>query len=253
MNEMQSAEVGELAKALAQVQSKLEPVVKTGDYDVKLKSGDRKHFKFLTLNEVWKSIRPAMSEAGLAVVQLVHQDGGRPVLVTMLLHSSGQWLRGMSQVKELGSDAQATGSAITYARRYALCAALGIVADEDDDGIRASNAPAWTPPPPPPPELAAPPPPPPPATGDWVSPPAVAAAEAAAAAPPPPPPPVPPPPPPPPVDRLGQLRALIAGSGDPDLVARVATEAAKELPADVYQVFRSEAEARWHELQARAA
>ena len=52
---------------------------------------------------------------------------------TMLIHKSGEWISGYLPIKPKVDDPQGMGSAITYARRYALSAMLGIVADDDDD------------------------------------------------------------------------------------------------------------------------
>jgi uncharacterized protein (DUF3820 family) len=62
---------------------------------------------------------------------------GQTALVTTLLHSSGQWVRGVYPVNPIKNDPQAIGSAITYARRYALASIVGVVAEEDDDGEMA--------------------------------------------------------------------------------------------------------------------
>jgi len=61
------------------------------------------------------------------------------VLDTRLLHSSGEWIEGRMTLPVSKADAQGYGSALTYARRYGLCAAVGI-APEDDDGNAASAA-----------------------------------------------------------------------------------------------------------------
>jgi hypothetical protein len=55
-------------------------------------------------------------------------------LTTTLLHESGEWLSGTMPVRVAKDDPQGVGSGITYARRYALAALCGVVADADDDG-----------------------------------------------------------------------------------------------------------------------
>ena len=59
-------------------------------------------------------------------------------LTTILAHESGEWMGQEMTVPVTKADAQGAGSAITYMRRYALAAVLGIV-QADDDGNAASN------------------------------------------------------------------------------------------------------------------
>jgi hypothetical protein len=57
----------------------------------------------------------------------------------MLMHSSGEWISGVLEIKPVKTDPQGIGSALTYARRYGLMAMIGI-APEDDDGNAASQS-----------------------------------------------------------------------------------------------------------------
>jgi hypothetical protein len=68
-----------------------------------------------------------------------HDDAGHDVLWTMLGHTSGQWIASDMLLHLVKDDPQGQGSAITYARRYSLCSAIGLVADDDDDGQAASK------------------------------------------------------------------------------------------------------------------
>lgn len=86
-----------------------------------------------------------MASNGLAVVQMPETMGDRNYLVTTLAHSSGEWMRSRWQITATKNDPQSLGSALTYFRRYSLCAAVGITAEnEDDDGNAASTPPATT-------------------------------------------------------------------------------------------------------------
>ena len=85
----------------------------------------------------------------------------------MLLHSSGEWISEVVTTRSQKDDPQGLGSALTYLRRYALAAVVGVTATEDDDGNAAStpansrvSAPAprpYIPPPVSPPAVNAPP------------------------------------------------------------------------------------------------
>lgn len=139
-----SEQIGELAASLAKAQG----TILTADRD---KKNPFYGSKYADLASCWATIRKPMSENGLAIVQLAETDGPAVVVTTILAHSSGQWISGrlaMTPVRQLGkaegggwepaSDPQAIGSAITYARRYALSAIAGVAAD-DDDGNAASG------------------------------------------------------------------------------------------------------------------
>jgi hypothetical protein len=90
------------------------------------------------LESVWNACRPALTRHGFSVVQLPGYADGVATLDTMLLHSSGQWIRGTAGAPLAKADAQGVGSALTYLRRYAL-AAVASVCPEDDDGEAAVN------------------------------------------------------------------------------------------------------------------
>lgn len=95
--------------------------------------------KYADLSSVWEACREALSKNELAVIQTPVEGG----VITMLAHSSGEWIKSYLPMKPTKDDAQGAGSAITYARRYALAAFVG-VAPEDDDGQAASTTPKAT-------------------------------------------------------------------------------------------------------------
>jgi hypothetical protein len=95
--------------------------------------------KYADLGAVWDAARDALQQHGLAVVQLpLTDEPGYAALETVILHNSGEFIASTSRARIVKDDPQGYGSAITFLRRYALSAALGIVADEDDDGHAAS-------------------------------------------------------------------------------------------------------------------
>lgn len=142
---MQRSEtIGHLAEALAKVQGELVTVVKDKTAQIPTKTGRDYSYKYADLESVVAAARKPLSEAGLAVAQFPEWDdkGDGAILTTMVMHASGEWLAASIPLLVSSLTPQAQGSAITYARRYAYCAALGIVADEDDDGKTASETPA---------------------------------------------------------------------------------------------------------------
>jgi len=97
---------------------------------------------YADLSSVWEACKEALTQNGLAVVQTMSSDNAQPMLDTILLHKSGQYIGG-TQLLELKerNNPQAMGSAITYARRYGLASLVGVISDEDDDAEIAMNRP----------------------------------------------------------------------------------------------------------------
>lgn len=131
-----SEHINELATALAKFQGQLEQPKMNSTVKVKTRTGGEYSFKYADLSECKAAARKALSENGLSVTQLVEDDYS---VNTMLLHSSGQWIssRLRMPVNTNVADSQTIGAAITYAKRYAFCAILGIVADDDNDANEA--------------------------------------------------------------------------------------------------------------------
>lgn len=102
------------------------------------------HFrsKFPSLAGVMDTVRPALAKQSLGLMQLPSVVEGQPALTTRLVHGpSGESVESTMLLLPAKSDPQGQGSALTYARRYAVLGLLGLVGDEDDDG-NAASAPA---------------------------------------------------------------------------------------------------------------
>ncbi|MBB3227043.1 hypothetical protein FHW69_001644 [Luteibacter sp. Sphag1AF] len=106
-----------------------------------VKDASNPHFKsqYVTLDGVVESVNQALLDSGIFCTQQTDVVDGRTVLYTRFLHESGQWIGSAYPVHPIKNDPQAEGSALTYARRYALMALAGI-APEDDDGNAASRS-----------------------------------------------------------------------------------------------------------------
>ena len=131
---MQSQEINALATALVSAQAEFSAVPK-GSTNPFFKS------KYAALPDVVASAGPVLAKHGLAVSQHVTtNEQGADMLITYLLHVSGEYIAHGMMLHMVKDDPQAQGSAITYARRYAYMSALGLVADDDDDGNSASKA-----------------------------------------------------------------------------------------------------------------
>ena len=127
----QSDSITNLAIALSIVQGKL-------TYAVKDSNNPFFKSKYADLESVWDACRNLLSENGLAVMQFPGEYyDGTMHLTTILTHKSGEWIGQDMSVPVTKPDAQGAGSALTYMRRYALAAVVGVV-QADDDGNAAS-------------------------------------------------------------------------------------------------------------------
>lgn len=129
--------INELATALSAAQGEMKAAPMTGR-NPHLKN------KYATLNDIIDTARPVLAKHALAYVQMPTSPDNPEIpmigLTTRLMHKSGEWVESdIFFPVDPGSNravnpAQVAGSTITYMRRYALSAMLGIVADEDADG-----------------------------------------------------------------------------------------------------------------------
>lgn len=126
-----SESLNELAGALAKAQA----VMRGAPRDA-----HNPHFgsRFSSLASVWDACREALTANGLCVLQPARAEQNQVTVTTFLLHSSGQWISSPLTMTARDASPQSIGSALTYARRYGLQAAVGICA-EDDDGEAATD------------------------------------------------------------------------------------------------------------------
>jgi hypothetical protein len=130
----------QLAAAMIAVQSEIKPAPE---------SGRNPHLKtrYSTLEDIWSVCRGPLARHGLTVIQAPQgAEEGWLSLETILLHKSGQRISSVIRVPVGKHDIQAFGGALTYARRYALAAMIGVTSGEDDDGESAKGLPAQQPP-----------------------------------------------------------------------------------------------------------
>ena len=126
----QSESIKELATALSKVQGEL-------TYAKKDSANPFFKSRYADLESVWDACRSLLAANGLSVIQMPgNYFEGRMWLVTKLCHTSGEWIEQEMSVPVQKPDAQGAGSALTYMRRYALAAFVGVV-QADDDGNAA--------------------------------------------------------------------------------------------------------------------
>ena len=130
---MQSSEsIGKIMPALLKARASFKAAVK---------DGKNPHFKskYVTLEGAIDAINEALLENDIFFTQPTRYEDARTVLETRLIHVSGEWIGSEYPVHPVKADPQGEGSALTYARRYALMSLVGI-APEDDDGNQAVKA-----------------------------------------------------------------------------------------------------------------
>lgn len=128
-DDSRSNSLNELFGALAKAQSEMKPAQK-GSENPYFKS------RYADLEEVVNSSRPALTKNGLAVLQQVKLNAdGQSILHSILGHSSGQFIESRMRIVPPKTDIQSFGSYLTFLRRYAYAALIGVVTGEhDDDG-----------------------------------------------------------------------------------------------------------------------
>lgn len=120
-----SESINELAKALALAQQEMKAAKK---------DAANPFFKshYSTLASVSEACLPALNKQGLSVVQTTSVLESATVLITSLIHSSGQWISSTYPLHPTKNDPQSLGSCLSYARRYSLAAITGVVTTDDD-------------------------------------------------------------------------------------------------------------------------
>lgn len=128
-----SDSISELAKAFAKTQQEMKQP---------LKNAENPFFNstYVPLENVAQSITDVATKNGLSYSQEPTVIDGVVSVTTLVMHSSGEWIEYEPlRLKPDKNNIQGCGSAITYAKRYALSAIFGITSDKDDDGNGAVN------------------------------------------------------------------------------------------------------------------
>ncbi|GAA4626713.1 hypothetical protein GCM10023196_036070 [Actinoallomurus vinaceus] len=128
-------ETKDLAQAVAMLQARLPEIKKTQTADVKTDKA-RYSYTYADLAQITRELMPILGELGLSFLAKPTMIEGRFVLAYKLLHVSGESEDGEYPLPTSGSP-QTVGSAITYARRYCLCAVTGVAPEDDDDAAQA--------------------------------------------------------------------------------------------------------------------
>lgn len=125
-------ETDKIAASLARAQPKFKPLIKNKTARI-ISAKANYEYKYADLADVFISIREALGQEEIAVVQTTSlNDKGGYLLSTRLLHSSGQSIESV-MLLDRWPDPKLLGVEMSYLRRYALCALVGIASDDDTD------------------------------------------------------------------------------------------------------------------------
>jgi len=130
-NLLHSERINELAKALCEASKKIQPAIKAVENTFFKKN-------YADLKAIDHVCRIPLTENGLCISQLMDSTNGQLTLITILMHSSGQWLKSYYPITYDKTTPQAIGSGVAYARRYSYAAIINVVT-EDDDGEAATK------------------------------------------------------------------------------------------------------------------
>lgn len=127
-----SESLGKLFEALSKAQ---------GEFTVAVFDEENPHFgnEFASIKSIDAATRAQLTKYGLCVTQIPYSDAGKSKMLTILGHSSGEFLSGDLVLILSKQDMQGLGSAVTYAKRYCKSAIIGVASDKDDDGNAATG------------------------------------------------------------------------------------------------------------------
>lgn len=127
-------QMGALYAALAAAQAEYAPLAKNRKVTIRTRAGGSYEFRYADLEAVFSSTRPALAKHGVSFVQTIQPANGRSSLVSMLAHKDGGTLSSIIEFNmPSGGDIKDFGAHLTYLRRYAATALLGVAADDDLD------------------------------------------------------------------------------------------------------------------------
>lgn len=132
--------MSELTKALVKFQKTCPAIIRDKTAEIVSKrTGGKYKYEYADLAGTLGPIRQVLSDCGLFPAQVFDRENGSTLLITRIMHESGELMASTIELPINGLSPQEVGSVITYYRRYALTAILGLAA-EDDDGQVAQQA-----------------------------------------------------------------------------------------------------------------
>ena len=136
----QSESISKLLSGLMDVQREIPTMPKNAEVSYK-----QTHYCYTDLDTITSVIKPILARHDIAYMQSVGMnEQGQNILTTRIFNRDGEYIEDSTTLPIIqgvnNNSAQTLGMAITYMRRYALCAMFGITSDEDVDA-NTFNAP----------------------------------------------------------------------------------------------------------------
>lgn len=123
--------IAKIAEALSKAQGEMVQPEKNKTVTVKSEKGNYS-FEYADYNAIVEAVRKPLSNHGIAFTHLIEPQGPGLVLLTRLVHSSGEYLESFYPLPR-SLNPKDLGGAITYGKRYCLSAMTGCAADDDAD------------------------------------------------------------------------------------------------------------------------
>lgn len=138
-----SPTIGAIAAALSAAQGDIKNPAK--DKTAKITSAKGQYsYTYADFATSLDAIRPILAKHKLAIVQAPFMRENFVMLESRIIHESGEWV-GNEYPVGMVTDHRTMGSALSYARRYALFPLLGVQGEDDDDGEADSERPRYEP------------------------------------------------------------------------------------------------------------
>lgn len=121
----------EIYPAIIALQSQMETIKR----DKKVSAG-KYSFNYAPLDSIMETMKPLFKVNGLAIIQAVDSER----LTSRLIHTSGEWIESETFLNKDHANMQGFGGEVTFKRRYALSALIGLVSDDDNDAPKARKS-----------------------------------------------------------------------------------------------------------------
>jgi hypothetical protein len=135
-----SESVAALSAALVAARAEMKNPLLNQTAKIETKSGGSYSYRYADLAAACDAVSAALGRHKLACLQPVHSGPRGPVVVTRVIHESGEWMESEPLELPAAGGPKEYGSAVTYARRYSLVSFFGLAAEADDDGTAAETA-----------------------------------------------------------------------------------------------------------------
>lgn len=127
-----SDDISKLAFALSKFQGSLGSVIKNKTATIPTKSGGKYSYTYADISAICDAIKDPLMQNELAISQNFFIQGNEAHIITVLMHSSGQWIKS-SLPLNVSSDMKEMAGSITYLRRYCISSILCISTDDDNE------------------------------------------------------------------------------------------------------------------------